>query len=80
MCTQFTALKVFNVFYWSGSDNYAALTLNFNSFLVVCKGGVSSGNTGIKGWGCHQEAGKENSGNEISKLVRNLPHLPNLQQ
>ena len=32
-----------------------------------------------KGVGCHQEAGKENAGSEISKLARNLQHLQNLQ-
>ena len=47
MCTKLTVLKVFNVSYWSGKDNYVMLI--FNSFLVcTVRGDVSSGNSG--GW------------------------------
>ena len=44
MCTQFTALKVFIVSYWSGGDNNGVLTFMVIIFLYV-RGGVSSGNT-----------------------------------
>lgn len=49
MCTKLTALKIFNVSYWSGKDNYVVLI--FNSFLVcTVRGGVSSGNSGGHQW------------------------------